>query len=42
MLVEEAPDINAFRAKVAGLKDTEVYSDPKVRNLLQRMISATR
>lgn len=42
MLVEEAPDINAFRAKVAGLKDTEVYSDPKVRDLLQRMISATR
>jgi tripartite ATP-independent transporter DctP family solute receptor len=42
MLVEEAPDIDAFRAKVAGLKDTEVYSDPKVRDLLQRMISATR
>jgi tripartite ATP-independent transporter DctP family solute receptor len=42
MMVEESPDIDAFRAKVAGLKDMPVYSDPNVQGLLQRMMEATR
>lgn len=42
MQVEEAPDVAAFRAKVAGLKDMELFRDPKVQDLLQRMMAAAR
>jgi tripartite ATP-independent transporter DctP family solute receptor len=42
MLVEEAPDIDALRAKTAGLKDMQIYSDPRVKSLLLRMLEATR
>lgn len=38
MLIEETPDIEKFRKKVAGLKDMELYSDPKVQALLQSMM----
>lgn len=42
MIVEESPDIAAFRAKVSGMKDMELYGEPRVKNLLDRMIEATR
>jgi tripartite ATP-independent transporter DctP family solute receptor len=42
MQVEEHPDIAAFRAKVANLKDMELYSDPKVKALLLKMLKATK
>ena len=42
MLVEETPDVKAFRAKVAGLKDMEIYQDPRVQALLIKMLDATK
>jgi hypothetical protein len=42
MKVEEHPDIAAFRAKVANLKDMDLYSDPKVHELLLKMLKATQ
>ena len=42
MQVEEQPDIASFRAKVAALKDMEIYSDPKVQALLVKILDATR
>ncbi|MDF1554297.1 MAG: TRAP transporter substrate-binding protein [Deferrisomatales bacterium] len=42
MQVEEHPDVAAFRAKVAGMKDMELFKDSKVQGLLQRMMAATR
>ena len=42
MQVEENPDINAFRSKVAGLKDMDIYKDPKVQALLVKILDATK
>ena len=42
MKVEEHPDIAAFRAKVANLKDMDLYSDPKVHDLLLKMLKETQ
>ena len=42
MIIEENPDTRDFRAKVAGLKDMDLYSDPRVKSLLLRMIDVTR
>jgi tripartite ATP-independent transporter DctP family solute receptor len=42
MQVEENPDIDAFRVKVAGLKDMELYSEPRVQALLMEILNATR
>ena len=42
MIVEKAPDVAAFRQKVAGLQSHEIYSDPRVQKLLRRMLEATR
>ncbi len=42
MQVEEHPDIEAFRKQVAGLKDIDLFADPKVQNLLQNVIDQTR
>ena len=42
MAVEENPDIDAFRTKVAGLKDMDLYSEPRVQALLMEMLNATR
>ena len=42
MQVVEHPDVAAFRAKVAGLKDMDLYQDPKVKDLLNRMLEATK
>lgn len=42
MEVEETPDLTAFRAKLASLQSNSIYSDPKVNDLLRRMLEATR
>ncbi len=42
MQIVENPDIDRFRAKVANLKDIELFSDPKVQDLLGRVIEQTR
>lgn len=42
MQVEEHPDLEAFRAKVADLKSMDLYSDPRVKVMLDRLIAATR
>jgi tripartite ATP-independent transporter DctP family solute receptor len=42
MQVEENPDIDAFRAKVSGLKDMDIYKDPKVQALLVKILDATK
>ena len=42
MQVEEHPDIDAFRKQVAGLKDIDLFSEPKVHDLLQKVLEQTR
>ncbi len=42
MQVEEHPDIQAFRAKVAGLKNMDLYQNPKVQALLIEFMEATK
>ena len=42
MAVEEVPDLAAFRAKLASLQSNAIYSDPRVNDLLRRMLEATR
>jgi len=42
MQVEEQPDIKAFRSKVAGLKYTELFKEPRVQALLKKMLEATK
>jgi tripartite ATP-independent transporter DctP family solute receptor len=42
MKIEAHPDIDAFRAKVAGLKDNDLYSEPRVQALLIEMLNATQ
>lgn len=42
MVVEDNPDIDAFRKKVSGLKDMELYQDPRVNALLLKILDATR
>jgi len=42
MQVEENPDIDAFRSRVAGLKDMDIYQDPKVQALLTKILDATK
>ena len=42
MQVEEHPEIDAFREQVANLKDIDLFSDPKVHDLLQKVIEQTR
>jgi TRAP-type C4-dicarboxylate transport system substrate-binding protein len=42
MEIEAHPDIDAFRAKVAGLKDMDLYSEPRIQALLIEMLNATK
>jgi tripartite ATP-independent transporter DctP family solute receptor len=42
MQIEANPDIDAFRAKVSGLKDTDLYGEPRVQALLIEMLNATQ
>lgn len=42
MEVEESPDLAAFRTKLVSLQANSIYSDPRVNDLLRRMLEATR
>ena len=42
MEIEAHPDIDAFRAKVAGLKDMDLYSEPRIQALLIEILNATK
>ena len=42
MVVEQQPDIGAFRSKVSGLKDMELYQEPRVKALLFKFLDATQ
>jgi tripartite ATP-independent transporter DctP family solute receptor len=41
MQVEENPRIEAFRSRVAGLKDMDIYRESRVQALLKKMLKAT-
>jgi len=40
--VEEHPDLEGLRAKVAGLKDMELYRDPRVAAMLDKVLAAVQ
>ncbi len=42
MEVELHPDVNLFRAKVANLKDMDLYKDPRVHALLGKTLEAVK
>lgn len=42
MKIEAHPDLDAFRSKVAGLKDMDLYSEPRVLALLIEFLNATQ
>lgn len=42
MQVEEHPDIQSFRTKVADIQKMDLYRDQKVQALLQKILGATR
>jgi tripartite ATP-independent transporter DctP family solute receptor len=42
MKIEAHPDIDAFHGKVAGLKDMDLYSEPRVQAFLIEMLNATK
>ena len=41
-VIEEHPDIDAMRARVANLKDMDIYQDPKVKAMLVKMLAAVK
>ena len=42
MQVVEHPDVAAFRAKVAGLKNMDIYSAPEVHKMLMEILNAVK
>ncbi len=40
MVVDEHPDLPSFRAKVANIKNLEIYADPKVQAMLKVFMDA--
>ncbi|MCG8615777.1 MAG: TRAP transporter substrate-binding protein [Desulfobacterales bacterium] len=42
MQVVETPDVAAFRVKVAGLKNMDLYADERVQDLLNRILEAVK
>ncbi len=42
MAIVETPDIQAFRSRVAGLKDMELYREARVKDLLERILQTTK
>lgn len=42
MTVEENPDIAGFRDKVSGLKDMDLFAEPRVQELLVKILEATQ
>lgn len=41
-IVEEHPDLKGLRQAVASLKDNEIYQQPKVKEMLAKVLEATR
>jgi tripartite ATP-independent transporter DctP family solute receptor len=41
-IIEEHPDIAAFRAKVANLKNMDIYQEPKVKAMLTKILAAVK
>jgi len=41
-MVEENPDISALRAAVADLQNIDLYQEPKVKEMLVRILAATK
>jgi tripartite ATP-independent transporter DctP family solute receptor len=41
-IIEEHPDIAAFRAKVADLKNMAIYQEPKVKAMLTKILAAVK
>ena len=41
-MVEENPDLDGMRRKVAGLKDTDIYREPRVKAMLTRLLEAVQ
>lgn len=42
MEVDEDPDLESFKAKVAGMQEMEMYQEPATRRLLKMFLEATR
>jgi tripartite ATP-independent transporter DctP family solute receptor len=42
MQVVEDPDLNAFRAQVSEMKNLELFAEPRVQALLEKILEATR
>ncbi|MCK5070056.1 MAG: TRAP transporter substrate-binding protein [Desulfocapsa sp.] len=42
MIIEENPDLASFREKVSGLKEMDIYKDPKVKAMLVKIMEATK
>ncbi len=42
MKIEFNPDLDAFRAKVVGLKDMDLFAEPRVQEMLMKMLEATQ
>lgn len=42
MIVEENPDLASFRVKVAGLRDMDLFKEPRVHALLLKMMDASK
>jgi tripartite ATP-independent transporter DctP family solute receptor len=42
MEIEENPDLDAFRDRVAGLREMDLYREPRVQDLLNRILEAIR
>ena len=42
MQVEENPDIQSFRSRVADIQQMDLYGNPKVQALLQKILTATQ
>lgn len=42
MVINETPDVDAFRHKVASLKEMDLYADPRVNALLEKILAAVK
>lgn len=42
MLVDEKPDLVSFRARVEQLKDSDLFSEPNTKLLLEKFLAATK
>jgi tripartite ATP-independent transporter DctP family solute receptor len=42
MTVVEHPDLTSFREKVSGIRDLDLFKDPKVQDMLQKFLQAAK